>query len=79
MTAVQPGQLYHHNKTGKQVIVRRVVRSATDSPAYRPYSGFPEALIESCDDGPLRPRWVRLAVLHTDGKPRRSGYSLKTN
>ncbi|WP_435112188.1 hypothetical protein [Nocardiopsis synnemataformans] len=64
---VESGQLYRHNKTGKQIIVRRM---APD------YASGPKALIENADDGPLRPRWISLDQLHTDGKPRKTGYNL---
>ncbi|WP_433701747.1 hypothetical protein [Nocardiopsis sp. CA-288880] len=66
MAGVQPGQTYINNKSGGTVRVVRIGRS---------YYLGPSAWIEGLDG--KRGRWKTLAALHTDGKPRKSGYSLK--
>jgi hypothetical protein len=67
MTAVEPGQTYTSNTGGAPVRVVRIDRS---------YYLGPSAWIEYLDG--KRGRWVTMRKLHTDGKPRRSGYTLIT-
>lgn len=71
MTAVQPGQTYTTNdpRGGPNVRVERVDTTGSAG------SGRPSAWVVDALTG-ARGRWVQLKALHTDGKPRRSGYSL---
>lgn len=71
MTAVQPGQIYESAPDRDRVVRRiRVLRVAPG------HTARPSAYVENVD-GPKRPRWIALDKLHTNGKARRTGYSLK--
>lgn len=73
MTAVQPGQTYTSNdpRGGPVVRVERV-----DTGGYSG-AGRPSAWVVDAYTG-KQGRWVQLKAFHTDGKPRKSGYNLKT-
>lgn len=71
MNAVQPGQIYETAPDRDNVI--RSIRVLAVFPGA---AGGPKAQVENTIGAPRR-RFVDLDKLHTDGKPRRTGYNLK--